>query len=157
MNRWGVLVAVLVLTAVLSVGVAAAPARAVPTPGPGAMSVYEVRHSNPVPLVTLHTFYRDLTPVPVWSFVSTIPISSTDRYYVRWYTQLVSPFSGTVRIEADLPFTAEVVAFEYDPTSTRTVTPTRTPSPTPTVTRTPTRTPAATATKFATTLPIVRR
>jgi len=98
------------------------------------MTVYAVTHSNPAPLHTTHTFYREGSPEPVWGFASTVPANGTSRYYTLWFTQLVSPFVGSVTIDADAPFTAEVVGFEYVRTPTPAATPTRTPTPTPVAT-----------------------
>jgi hypothetical protein len=73
---------------------------------------------------------------PVYVMVNTVPVDSTAVYHVRDIPQVVSPFNGNVRIEAALPFTAEVVDYDYPPTATPTptpmVTPTLTPIPTPT-------------------------
>jgi hypothetical protein len=127
---------------------------AAPTPSPGAMTIYQISHSNPVPLSLQQAFYRDGNATPVYQFSDTIPISTTKQYHVNSMAQIVSPFSGTLIISAPLPFTAEVIGYDYPPTSTPTITPTRTASPTasPTATASPTRTP--TATPIRTVLPI---
>lgn len=113
---------------------------AVGTPSPGAMSVYQVSNPNASALITTHTFINAQT-TPVYTMVNSVPAVSTAVYHVRDIPQVVSPFNGNVRIEADMPFSAEVVDYDYPSTNTPTVTPTRTPTVVPTATRTATPTP----------------
>ena len=113
---------------------------AAPTPSPGAMTIYQVSNPNASELETTHTFINALS-TPVYTMNQSVPAVSTAVYHVRDIPQVVSPFNGSVRIEADMPFSAEVVDYDYPPTNTPTNTPTRTPTVTPTLTRTPTPTP----------------
>ena len=106
---------------------------AISTPSPGAMTVYQVSNPNASALLTTHTFINAIS-TPVYVMNSTVPAVSTAVYHVRDMPQIVSPFNGSVRIEADMPFSAEVVDYDYPPTSTPT--PTRTATPTATATPT---------------------
>lgn len=123
---------------------------AAPTPGPGAMTIYAVTNSNTTTLNLQHTV-TDGSGFQ-YTFASQIPPQTTVQYHVRDIPQIPSPFQGSVSLRGDVPFTAQIVGYDYPATGTPTVTaiPTKTPTKTPTpgttpsvgVTGTPTPTPS---------------
>ncbi|MCL5962194.1 MAG: hypothetical protein M1358_23250 [Chloroflexi bacterium] len=123
---------------------------AAPTPGPGAMTVYSVTNPNPTDIVVHHiitntnSFYYD--------YYTTVPASTTVQYRFGDIAGVPSPFTGSMTLQSDQPFTADVVGYDYTtPTNTPTVT--RTPTATATRTPTPTRTSTPTATRTPTPTP----
>jgi hypothetical protein len=135
---------------------------AVPTPtGPGASTVYAVTNPNTTALLVTHTHTSD-AGIVVLTFADTVPAATTVQYRVLDMPAIPSPYSGSLLLEADQPFTADVTGYTY-PTATVTVTmsptgtPTLTHTPTSTPTNTPTPTPTATPEPWRITLPIIKR
>jgi hypothetical protein len=148
--RWiGLAVVVALVVGFLTAGTAtnAAPLMA-PTPLPGAITVYRVTNPGLVAVEVTHTI-RDQADSLVYQFTDSVAPGAWD-YHVAGWEQVPSPFEGSVTLDADSPFTAEVVDYDYPPTATPTatftLTPTSTPTETPTltVTVTPSQTPTAT-------------
>ncbi len=123
---------------------------AAPTPGPGAMTDYTVTNSNSV-TITVENVFTNTTGFS-YVFWSTIPANSTANFYLSQISQIPSPFTGTLNLYSNQPFTAQVTGYDYpgSPTVTPTATPTSNASPTATATSpvlgTATATPTATAT-----------
>lgn len=105
------------------------------TPGPGAMSIYEVTNPNANTLTVQQTFNgpNGFT----YSLWSQVPPNSSRTIHVSNIPQIPSPFNGTVQITADGPFTAQIIGYDYPPSSV-------TATPTTTVRLTTTATPTAT-------------
>ncbi len=120
-----------------------------PTPSPGAMTIYQVDNPGVSGLLVQHDF-SNAQATPVYSFSDTVPASASTQYHVRDMTQIPSPFEGQVVLSASQPFSAEVVPYDYPPTSTPTNSPTATATATASATNTATRTVTATATNSPT-------
>jgi hypothetical protein len=134
----------------------------IPTPtAPGAATIYTVTNANTMGLLVNHTHTQD-SGVVVLVFSDTVPAGTTIQYRVIDMPAIPSPYVGSLLLEADQPFLAEVVGYTYPPTATPTiiVTVTSSPTGTPTLTRTPTPTntpsPTPTRTPFTINLPIIR-
>jgi hypothetical protein len=138
---------------------------AAPTPSAGAMTIYSVTNPNATDLLVEHVFTN--TAGFYHSFTSTVLAGRTAEYHVRDVAAIPSPFEGSLTLNADQPFTAEVVGYDYPggpsptatatsagpPTATATRTATRTSTRTPTASSTPTRTAVLAPTQTATFTP----
>ncbi len=87
---------------------------AAPTPGAGAMSVYTVSNGTSSPISVQHDFV-DQNGSTVYSFTASVPANGSAEYHVRDMTAVPVPFEGSVRLSADVAFTAQVTGYDYPP------------------------------------------
>jgi hypothetical protein len=123
-------------------------AAAIPTPtGAGAASIYTITNPNIGAILVRHVFTQTGDGT-TFAFTAAVAGSTTVTYHVIDMPEIPSPWNGTVTLECDQPFTAEIIGFDYPatPTATPTVTALPTVPPTPTMTPNPTATPSPTAT-----------
>jgi len=84
---------------------------AAPKPAVGAMTIYAVTNPNRVPIDVLQVI-SDGKGFS-FTFSQRIPPGATNQFHLRNMPQIPSPFKGTVKLSANLPFTARIVGYDY--------------------------------------------